>query len=223
MKLFTSILIGLLYILNLGCSSSQALSGLYKTTKGQEIAFSGTNIEFLSNQRFKLEQWSDDISSNKKGMGTYRIENKQLILNFKAYESLPASTESKFMIPPSANRNIGVLSILDTKGKPLVGVTIILMDAAEKIVASGVTNKKGYCQIYWSPPHIAQKLAISYIGFNDMEIDIEYNISFKYEVKMSPVFQYYSAGEKLVFQIKRKKDKFILSDDRRTRVFYKKD
>jgi len=184
------------------------------------MSFVNQALELKEDGTFKYNYSSDDLNSNKKGVGKYQVENKNLILKFSELEmDVSSATENKASLKFS---EVIRLLVQDTEGQPLIGVTLTLREKNGKVLLNGISNEKGNCVLKWKKGQKPAFLEASYTGFSNLLLDVPDKTALDYTIKLSHTYKAIEAGTIWEFDLKTWKKKIQLTKDERATIFFKR-
>jgi len=216
---FVSILLSML-IFN-GCSP-KVLEGTYQTYYEGGVLMAGEILQLDDEQRFFFKHWSDDVSSNKKGGGTYQANNGYLILSFEEIEE-EKSMANQSIIPSTEEGKINYeISIYDNENEPLIGVSISLLDVNQQLIEAAVTNIEGRRNLQIEASNQPSKIDISYIGMEGLSLSLNDKQSKKIEITLVEKTKVWKAEDLLKYKYKVRGPYLILEDGERRKRKLKK-
>lgn len=184
----------------------------YQSFVESGILMEGNTIRFYGENQFEFKHWSDNLSSNKKGMGKYQIEGNSLILNFEEPEKEANTVTAK--TNDSADSNAFNMHIQDSNKKPLIGVICAVLDSESNPLAQCATDKNGACQLTIDQlsKAKAKEIKVTYLGMNEESIEVKGGKAMTYGVTLTGKTKYYPAGTRLIYKAKTQKDVLVLED-----------
>ena len=204
-----------------GCVTQQ-LSGTYTTYSKSGMLMAGRTIDFDRDSSVVFRIWSDDLAGNKEGSGKYSLNGNTLIITFD--EPVIHKTVVNEILTDKSDNNshsIRIETFDKLSRKPLVGVTLSLMNTQTRSTTYGVTDAEGLFDSFTIPAgEDTLLLKTSYLGMREVEHGFTSTSSMEIEIQMVHKTNYFKAGEvlKYRYQIKGKKLKLIrLYDDGRER------
>ncbi len=196
-----------LFLIFISCSRSTFSAGTYETYAENAVLMVGNTLQLKADKTFDLKHWSDDISGNKKGMGKYEIKGNQLVLNFEDYPNQESGIHQKELSFGSTQDGYTYqFKVVDKNKKPLLGVNITCYNAENQLISGGTTNVSGTLSMVLSQKKHPHKISLSYLGFEEMEIDLSENPASKvFEVNLAETTRYYKEGEQKTYEFKARK------------------
>lgn len=194
------------------------LTGIYSSYVDHGVLMAGYTYTFHPDGSFEMKYWSDNISSNRIGKGTYIVDNRNLLLTFE--KTVPKT--SSYAIQKQADSG-GLLSRLDIEiqdyeERGLIGVNIIIRDTGGELVANGTTNQSGKCTIYISRTDIPKIIEVSYLGMEGIKIPLPDSGAKVIDIYLSEKTGYIDAGEKRVYRLRLRGDYLNLKSAKGTIV-----
>jgi len=185
----------------------------YQSFVESGLLMSGSTVRFYGDNQFEFKQWSDDISSNKKGKGKYQIEGNNLMLNFEVHEE--ERNEVKTQVTSSSDSNTFKMHIQDSKKNPLLGVICSVWGDESNPLTHCATDKNGECQLKSDNLSEAKEIKVSCFGMNEEIIDLKGEKAVDYEVTLTEKINYYPAETRFIYTFKTQKNILILDDGKK--------
>jgi hypothetical protein len=215
------LIIFILSIVLVGCLPKN-LTGIYSSYVDHGVLTAGCTYNFHQDGTFEVKYWSDDISSNRIGKGTYALRNGNLLLNFDDVEPITSSYYSH-IIPDEGNEMSKLTFLIkDQSGNPLTGVNIIIQDVGGEFVASGGSQVNGTCTILIPRTDIPKSIKISYVGMEGLEIPFPDSSPRAFEINLVTKTGYIDVGEKRVYRLRTRGDYLNLKSERGAIVLKRK-
>jgi len=183
------ILIGLFFLA--GCSKNSLLPGTYVEKPDKNLAkFVTEEYQFKKANKFAYTFSSDDLGSSKYGIGNFKIDNQQLLLEFTDEPwIMPTSTlVSQEITPPDSSRNLYQVQVKTTSGSMLPGVTILVTNVNNDIITGAATDINGRAELSVSKESNRARLQISYVEFEDIRYELAANKSLSVEVTLAETY-----------------------------------
>lgn len=204
-----------------GCSQ-KILKGTYSTPPPEEgILFSGDIYHFFDSNRVEVTHWSDDISSNKFGEGTFVIDGKKLSIAFDN-----ATPRNPFLQEKDiASGNTGItaysFNLINKKSEPLIGVVISAFDENGNEINYTTSNPHGFAKMEIPSRKKLITINFAYTGFVDIVFESNNTQSKELTIRMPEVRQEYKLGDNLNYKIKLKKEELQLIEGDKYRLLNK--
>jgi len=151
------------------CAPVRLTAGEYSETRGPGvILLEGQTLRLASDHTFVYEHWSDDVSSSRYGMGTYRLAGHKLQLRFVAPPLAVVEVQAQPIAAPAdslvlAFAVVGRPTLGTAQTQVLPGATILAYDATGQVVAGASSDAAGRAVLH--PTHRARRLRVQSLGF----------------------------------------------------------
>ena len=206
------ILIGLFFLA--GCAKNSLLPGTYVEKPDKNLAkFVTEEYQFKKANKFAYTFSSDDLGSSKYGIGNFKIDNQQLLLDFTDEPwTRPTSTlESREITPPDSSRNLYQVQVKTVSGIMLPGVTILVTNVNNDIIAGTATDKNGKAELSVSKKSNPAQLKNSYIGYEDIRYELAPNKSLSVQVSLAETYGTRITNKQMEKRIKIKHNGFVIN------------
>lgn len=162
-------LTGLLLPSLAACAPGRLPSGTYVQARQQgAIGLEGKTLQLADDHIFIYTSWTDNLSGNRYGTGTYQVAGRQLHLRFAAPLPIAASAQMQAL---AAKADTLVLAFV-VRGRLAVGPVVTIpfavvtaYDKAGKLVAEATTDVQGRAQLRLPLGAQPQQLRAQSLGF----------------------------------------------------------
>ena len=204
-------LTGLAVISLWGCSQ-KLVPGKYQSYSDSGILMAGKTITIIDEERFEYQYWSDDISSNRIGQGTYSISGNEIDFDFKDIKPLANVIEITETIDGAEKQTI-TMNVSDQNGRPLVGVLIQVSDKNYQPLIQDLTKIGGKYSFEIRPYDLPLTIETDYLGMQPAEIRISDSRSKYLNIRLAELTNYIEKGTSYRFRFKVGKDILTLKND----------
>jgi len=184
------ILIGFFFLLA-SCAKKGLLPATYVEKPVKNVAkFVTEEYQFKKANKFAYTFSSDDLGSSKYGIGNFKIKKNRLLLDFTDEPwTRPTSTlESQEIAPPDSSRNLYQVQVKTLSGIMLPGVTVLVTNVNNDIIAGAATNINGRAELNVSKESNPARLQISYVEFEDIKYELAAYKSLSVEVTLAETY-----------------------------------
>lgn len=217
MKQFYHTFLLCLILICLTACAPKPIQGLYQTAAEDKILMAGHRYEFLAGSRFQFQFWSDDISGNKIGQGTYHYDKRELTLDYTDYPAEASHYTSYPLEELDNGKTYYQFDVSDSMSGHLIGVSIQLLDAQGTTLAQGVSDVKGKFSTTISKTQTAKQISFSYLGMTPLQVELTDRMSSGFSVVLAEQRQYIPAGTVETFSYKSTNTQLILKDGQYTK------
>ena len=218
MKTIVQAILIILFFQSCSPKKSQILYGEYYQANS---ILGGDIYSFSKDGTFRYWHRSDDINSNKSGVGKYIIDKKKLKLTYGKPVFHESNFQSKIISKSPLDSIIFSVKTRDVRHKILVGVSIILEDKKGEMLHGFITDWAGYGQVILPKSLNFETMRILYTGMKDLTIDISDKLSKTFSIKLAEKSTYLREGKVLDFNFKKGNRKLILKKGKKKAIFIK--
>ncbi len=202
------------------CSCSQkVLEGTYSTPPPEEgLLFSGDIYHFFDSNRVEVTHWSDDLSSNKFGEGTFALDGKKLSIEFDDVAPRNPFVQDKDTTSGNADIIAYSFNLINIKSEPLIGVVISAIDGRGNEINYTTSNPHGFAKM--EIPSRKEQITINftYTGFENVVFESKNKQSKELTIRMPENRLEYKSGDNLNYKIKLKKGVLQLIEGDKYRI-----
>lgn len=210
---------GLILIVTICSCSQKVLEGTYSTPQPEEgVLFSGDIYHFFDSNHVKVTHWSDDLSSNKFGEGTFTIDGKKLSIEFDNATPRNPFVQEKELTSGKADITAYSFNLINKKSEPLIGVVISAIDGNGNEINYTTSNPHGFAKMEIPTRKELITISFTYTGFDNVVFESNNKQSKELTIKMPAVRQEYKSGDYLNYKIKLKKEELQLIEGDKYRL-----
>ena len=155
------------------CAPILLTAGNYSETRGPGIILlEGRTLQLSSDHTFAYRHWSDDIGSDRYGVGTYRVAGNKLRLQFAPPLSEQTDVQTQVLTP----RPDSLTAAFIIFGRPVMGAGtaqvvpgafIAAYDDQGRVVAAVASDTAGRAVLYL--PQTARQLRVQALGLTSWQ------------------------------------------------------
>jgi hypothetical protein len=208
------------------CAPGRLLSGAYvQVHKPGSIALEGKILCLADDYTFAYNSWSDNLSSNRYGIGTYQVVGQQLRLSFGVSTPAIASAQMQALVARDDTLVLAFVVRGSSAAGPPVAIpwaVITAYDRADKVVAVASTDVQGLAQLRLPRSAQPQRLRAESLGFISWNQDCATGSTAYQVVLPSNQGTPYAAGTVKEFRVRRVVGRRLLLSQGTTQIAFKR-
>ena len=205
----------------IGCAP-KILDGTFKTPPPEEgILFSGDIYHFFDNNRVEVTHWSDDVSSDKYGEGTFVLDGKKLNILFDTVPRRNPFVNEKDTTSGKSGITAYSFNLINRKSEPLIGVVISAFDGNNNEINYTTSNPHGFAKMEIPSRKEIITIKFTYTGFEDVVFESNNKQSKDLTILMPVIRKEYQSGDNLNYKIKLKNNILHLIEGDKFRILNK--